>query len=166
MGTAINGYWQTINVYGARQFTDIYVNGSHAMLCKGQGIAFYNITSQNQIIFTIIKSKGCSSNEMSVLNALDTAVYYRIRDKLLLYLYDYRLSTVISANMLDNIRADQMITFAPVKDQKNESQSSSKATASKNDSSLNNTAISATNQSQVTKPSTDAPILKPNSQSK
>ena len=45
MGTAINGYWQTINVYGARQFTDIYVNGSHAMLCKGQGIAFYNITS-------------------------------------------------------------------------------------------------------------------------
>ena len=59
-----------------------------------------------------------------------------------------------------------MITFAPVKDQKNESQSSSKATASKNDSSLNNTAINATNQSQVTKPSTDSPILKPNSQSK
>jgi len=57
---------------------------------------------------------------MSVLNALDTAVYYRIRDKLLLYLYDYRLSTVISANLVDVIKVDEMITFGPVKDQKND----------------------------------------------
>lgn len=111
IGRAINGLWQTINVNAVKQYTNIYVNGTHALLCQGQGIAIYNITSQNQIIFTILRSRGCTSSQMNVLNALDSTVYYRIRDGNILYFYDYRLTAILSANFQQVITVDQIMTF-------------------------------------------------------
>lgn len=44
---AINGLWQTLTVYGSKQNSEISVNGTHAILCQGNGEAVYNITSSN-----------------------------------------------------------------------------------------------------------------------
>jgi hypothetical protein len=60
VGPAINGGWQTITVNQNNLNDNINVNGTHAILCNGSGIAIYNITSRSQIIFTIIRSRGCS----------------------------------------------------------------------------------------------------------
>lgn len=57
---AINGLWQTLRVLNFPAFVDITVNGTHAVLCGGQGIAIYKINGINEIVFTILRSRGCS----------------------------------------------------------------------------------------------------------
>lgn len=73
------------------------MNGSHAFLCGGSGIAVYNITSRSQIIFTILRSLGCSRDQIAVLSALDSAIFYRVLNGTFLYLYDYRLNNIFYA---------------------------------------------------------------------
>jgi hypothetical protein len=60
--SVINGLWQTLTVLGSSYISEISMNGTHAVLCEGQGVALYNITSANEIVFTILRSRGCSSN--------------------------------------------------------------------------------------------------------
>jgi hypothetical protein len=115
VGPAINGGWQTITVNQNNLNDNINVNGTHAILCNGSGIAIYNITSRSQIIFTILRSRGCSKEQMSILTALDSTVFYRIRNNTYLYLYDYGLNNIFYAfygsfvgyhQSLDNIGGD------------------------------------------------------------
>jgi len=42
-------------------------------------VALYNITSQTQIVFTILRSRGCDAKGLDLLGALDSAVIYRLR---------------------------------------------------------------------------------------
>lgn len=109
VGTAINGLWQTLTVAGSNQLSEIQMNGTHALLCQGQGLAIYNITSSNGIIFTILKSKGCSTAEVDVLRALDSSVVYRIRDHSILYLYDYKLNVILTAYFTKVIQLNQTL---------------------------------------------------------
>lgn len=43
---------------------------------------------------------------MSVLNALDATIFFRIRDSRLLYLYDYKVNQVLTANFNGPIRLE------------------------------------------------------------
>lgn len=58
---AINGGWKTITIDQNQLSENILINGSHAILCEGKGLAIYKISSRSQIVFNIIKSKGCSN---------------------------------------------------------------------------------------------------------
>jgi hypothetical protein len=93
------------------RFVNVKVNGSHAVLCNGQGVAVYRLSGMNQILFTILKSKGCGENEMNVLNALDQANFFRIRDNQVLYLYDYQVNQVLTANFNGPIRLEAPLIF-------------------------------------------------------
>jgi hypothetical protein len=94
---AINGRWSTDTVLGQAKDYDIYMNGTHASLCRGNGLANYKISSLNGIAFTVLVSRGCNEDEVSMLNALDNALFFRIRNNQILYLYDYKVSNVLSA---------------------------------------------------------------------
>jgi hypothetical protein len=67
------------------------------LLCNGSGIAIYNVTSRSQIIFTIIRSLGCTREQIAVLSALDSTIFYRTLNANYLYLYDYRLNNILYA---------------------------------------------------------------------
>jgi hypothetical protein len=75
----------------------MYLNGSHAFLCNGSGMAVYNVTSRSQIIFTIVRSLGCTRDQIAVLSALDSTIFYRVLNGNYLYLYDYRLNNILYA---------------------------------------------------------------------
>ena len=52
------------------------MNGTHAVLCDGKGVANY-VIKNNRITFIIEKSRGCS--DFDVLVALDDASFFRIK---------------------------------------------------------------------------------------
>lgn len=60
-------------------------------------MAVYNVTSRSQIIFTIIRSLGCTRDQIAVLSALDSTIFYRVLNGNYLYLYDYRLNNILYA---------------------------------------------------------------------
>jgi hypothetical protein len=59
--------------------TMLYMNGTHATLCGGNGLAKYQITSINQIYFLVLLSKGCAS--IDLLATLDSATFFRVRNR-------------------------------------------------------------------------------------
>ena len=67
------------------------------MLCEGSGLAIYNVSSRSQLVFNILRSKGCSREQMSVLIALDSSTFFRIRNSSFLYLYDYKINNIFYA---------------------------------------------------------------------
>lgn len=85
----------------------MYLNGSHAFLCNGNGIAIYNVTSRSQIIFTIIRSLGCTKDQIAVLSALDSTIFYRVLNGNYLYLYDYRLNNILYAYYISYVGYQQ-----------------------------------------------------------
>ena len=85
------------------------MNGTHVFLCEGKGIAIYNITGTNEIVFTILRSRGCSSSEFDVLIALDSVIYFRIRDFSILYLYDFRMTPITTAAFRRPLRFNQKL---------------------------------------------------------
>lgn len=93
----INGAWKTLNINYQPSNEQIKINGSHVMLCQGNGLAIYNVSSRSQLVFNILKSKGCSKEQMSVLIALDSSTFFRIRNSSFLYLYDYKLNNIFYA---------------------------------------------------------------------
>lgn len=93
----INGAWKTLNINYQSLNEQIKINGTHAMLCEGSGLAIYNVSSRSQLVFNILRSKGCSREQMSVLIALDSSTFFRIRNSSFLYLYDYKLNNIFYA---------------------------------------------------------------------
>ena len=96
---------------GQAQSSTIKMNGTHAVLCKGQGLALYKISSQNEMVFTILRSRGCSEEEFRVLRALDSVIFFRIRDFSILHLYNYRAAPVLTAFFENPLAPDQPITY-------------------------------------------------------
>ena len=64
------------------------------------------------MVFTILKSSGCSEEEFRVLRALDSVIFFRIRDFSILHLYNYRAAPVLTAFFENPIAPDQPITKA------------------------------------------------------
>ena len=63
------------------------------------------------MVFTILKSKGCSEAEFKVLRALDKVIFFRIRDFSILHFYNYRAAPILTAFFAGPLPLDEPLTL-------------------------------------------------------